>query len=187
MASDGAGRRDGSRAAQAAQKACAYSQLLLSQRMAREGQARQTRRRFSAALLTSFEQHAVRIEDSRMFVRFALAVAHDKLEAPRPPMAASFAHCQQQRRRCVQPAADAFVFVEAVRRRREKESEMVVIRPMISSPVGGRQQGRIGRVRSKNERQMVTSRCVRKVVYDECCVCTVQIVCKSSTDCPIVI
>ncbi|KKP00403.1 hypothetical protein THAR02_07503 [Trichoderma harzianum] len=40
---------------------------------------------FFVALLTSSEQHAVRIEDSKVFARsVALAVAHDKLEAPRP-------------------------------------------------------------------------------------------------------
>lgn len=59
----------------------------------REGHKPQT----VTALLTSFEQHSIRIEGWRFFVRrgIALAVAHDnrarQLEASRPAVSASWA------------------------------------------------------------------------------------------------
>ncbi|TFA99826.1 hypothetical protein CCMA1212_008070 [Trichoderma ghanense] len=86
---------DGSRAAQAARNAEAHSQLLVpDDPVVRDGQRREQRHGVAAALLTSLEQHAVRIEASRMFaVSLALAVAHAQLESSPRPAAASVAHC----------------------------------------------------------------------------------------------
>lgn len=116
----------GSRAAQAAQDARAYLQLLPSQDAGRggEGQARQSRRGLSVALLTSSEQHAVRIEDSKVFARsVALAVAHDKARSSQtsrgsPPDPCSLPTTKTNRRKRLQTL---FVFVKASRRIKKKE------------------------------------------------------------------
>jgi hypothetical protein len=95
LGSGGVGREDRSRAAQAAQDASAIRNgpCPKGNGLMREGHKPQT----VTALLTSFEQHSIRIEGRRFFVRrgIALGVAHDsrarQLEAFRPAVSASWA------------------------------------------------------------------------------------------------